>query len=63
MADVTLQDCTRDQIFQMNKLLDVFGEPATSGDAASYLVVIDAARAYYLKHMQRLRVEERNAQI
>ena len=58
--DIIVHDLTREQISHLDKVLDVFGEPAIAADVPPIIVVLQAAQAWYGKKQQALRTEERS---
>ena len=59
MADITIDSLTREQISQVDRILDVLGVPNEVLDTISSLIVIKAVELWFLKKQQALRMEER----
>jgi hypothetical protein len=59
MPDILIDTLSRDQIHQLDKLLEVFGEPVLAEDVPPIVVVLQAAQQWYLKKQGKMRLEER----
>lgn len=59
MPEILVDSLSRDQIAHLHAVLDVFGEPTLAEEVAPIVVVLEAARLYYQRRQQILRMEER----
>jgi hypothetical protein len=60
MNDITVDSLSREQIGQLDKVLDIFGVPNEAGEIPPIVIVLKAAELWFLKRQQLLRMEERS---
>lgn len=59
MPEILIESLSREQIWQLSKVLEIFDQPNDTNDTIATLKVLEAARQWYLNRQQEFRMQER----
>ena len=59
MPEILIESLSREQIWQLSKVLEIFDHANDTNDTVATLKVLEAARQWYLVRQQEFRMQER----